>query len=382
MINGAEYIIKKLNENGFNAYMVGGCVRDTLMGLIPYDYDITTNALPDDIINIFDKTFLTGKKHGTVTVVYNNINYEVTTFRIDGEYINNRKPQNVTFTTSLSDDLKRRDFTINAIAYNKVCGYIDMFDGISDIKNKIIRTVLNPYERFTEDALRILRGIRFSVKFSFEIEKETFDAMKELYHLIKNISVERITSELERMFEIDPYTSVKLLNDINFFSLFNIKITDKKLDQLKKLEKKNFINTLTLIIYDNPDFSEILNILKCSNNTKSTIKALIEGINCEFKDKASVKKFLNKYDVDFYTVAEISQIIGKDMSKAVLWYEEIIKNNECYKLKDLKINGTDLIKLGKDQKNIGKILNVILDMVIENNELNTYENILKKIKDA
>lgn len=382
MINGAEYIIKKLNENGFNAYMVGGCVRDTLMGLIPYDYDITTNALPDDIINIFDKTFLTGKKHGTVTVVYNNINYEVTTFRIDGEYINNRKPQNVTFTTSLLDDLKRRDFTINAIAYNKACGYIDMFDGISDIKNKIIRTVLNPYERFTEDALRILRGIRFSVKFSFEIEKETFDAMKELYHLIKNISVERITSELERMFEIDPYTSVKLLNDINFFSLFNIKITDKKLDQLKKLEKKNFINTLTLIIYDNPDFSEILNILKCSNNTKSTINAIIEGINCEFKDKASVKKFLNKYDVDFYTVAEISQIIGKDMSKAVLWYEEIIKNNECYKLKDLKINGTDLIKLGKDQKNIGKILNVILDMVIENNEINTYENIIIKIKDA
>ena len=196
MINGANYIIKKLNANGFVAYMVGGCVRDSIMGNYPKDYDITTNALPDEIISVFDKTFLTGKNHGTVTVVINDQTYEVTTFRIDGQYKDFRRPESVTFTNDLKEDIKRRDFTINSIAFNEQNGYIDYFDGISDIENKIIKTVLNPYDRFNEDALRILRGIRFSVRFGFTIEKETYNAMIKLSHLIKKISFERITSEL------------------------------------------------------------------------------------------------------------------------------------------------------------------------------------------
>ena len=200
MIKGAEYIIDTLNKNGFLAYMVGGCIRDKLMGITPYDYDITTNALPDEIVKIFDKTFLTGKKHGTVTVKYKSYTYEVTTFRIDGKYLNNRKPESVSFTDSLKEDLKRRDFTVNAIAYNSKEGYIDYYNGKDDIKNKILRTVLNPYERFNEDALRILRGIRFSVKLNFTLEEETFLAMKKLSYLIFNISYERIYCELEKMF--------------------------------------------------------------------------------------------------------------------------------------------------------------------------------------
>ena len=194
MLDGAKYIIDKLYENGYTAYMVGGCTRDKLMGITPYDYDITTDAMPDDIVRIFDKTFLTGKKHGTVTVKYGNFAYEVTTFRIDGKYLNNRKPENVEFTSSLKEDLKRRDFTVNAIAYNEYDGYIDYFNGKKDIENKVLRTVLNPYDRFNEDALRILRGVRFSVKLGFTLEVETFKAMKELSHLISNISSERIFS--------------------------------------------------------------------------------------------------------------------------------------------------------------------------------------------
>lgn len=199
--NSIDVIISKLQKSGFKAYLVGGCVRDFIIGLTPHDYDITTDALPQDIISIFSDytTIPTGLKHGTVTVIADNTPIEITTFRTDGKYINSRRPQEVFFTRSYKDDASRRDFTMNALAYNKNDGIIDYFGGVSDIENKIIRTVNNPDKRFSEDALRILRAIRFSSVLGFSIEENTGKSIHNNKELLANISSERIFSEFTKL---------------------------------------------------------------------------------------------------------------------------------------------------------------------------------------
>ncbi len=382
MIKGAEYIIETLNKNGFQAYLVGGCVRDMLMDVTPEDYDITTDALPEDIIKLFKKTFLTGKKHGTVTVRVNSENFEVTTFRIDGKYINNRKPENVIFTNKLKEDIKRRDFTINSIACSPADGYIDYYDGINDIKNKIIRTVLNPYERFSEDALRILRGIRFSVKLGFEIEENTFKAMGELSYLIKNISAERVTCELDKMFSYNPYKSVSLLNELGILSLFGIQVTDEALESLKLLKCPCFSSTLAIILSSVPDYENILIKLKLSNKQKSDIKKTISAIHYDFKDKASLKMFLKDHNISdiFYNVNDVISAVSNNTRNIEDFFSAVIHNNECYSIDNLKVNGNDLIKLGIKNTDIGRILNELLLKVINNSELNTYEYLINEIR--
>ena len=193
------FIIECIEKNGFEGFVVGGCVRGYILSDNAKDWDITTNALPQEIKNIFSHTVDTGIKHGTVTVVLNNQNYEVTTYRIDGEYIDNRHPETVVFTTKIEEDLSRRDFTMNAIAYSKSKGYIDPFLGIQDIQKKIIKGVGDPDKRFKEDALRMMRAIRFSAQLGFEIEDDTLDAIKNNKELIKNISVERIREEFLKL---------------------------------------------------------------------------------------------------------------------------------------------------------------------------------------
>ena len=193
------FIIDKLYENGYEAFAVGGCVRDAVMGRIPHDWDITTNALPKQVKSIFNKTIDTGIKHGTVTVMLNRVGYEVTTYRIDGEYTDGRHPKEVVFTPNLTEDLRRRDFTINAMAYNDKTGIIDEFDGIEDIQNKVIRCVGVPEDRFNEDALRMLRAIRFSAQLDFSIDKDTYNAIGKLYKNLSLISKERIQTELTKI---------------------------------------------------------------------------------------------------------------------------------------------------------------------------------------
>lgn len=189
-----------LNKCGYEAYVVGGCVRDSIIGLTPHDWDICTSALPEQIVEVFSdhKIIPTGLKHGTVTIVIDDEQYEVTTYRVDGEYEDNRHPVEVTFTSSLKEDLKRRDFTINAMAYNPSIGLIDFFGGKRDIKNKVIKCVGKPDDRFNEDALRILRAIRFSITLGYDIESKTLRSIYENKNLLKNISVERINSEITK----------------------------------------------------------------------------------------------------------------------------------------------------------------------------------------
>ena len=194
-----EFIINKLETAGFEAYAVGGCVRDSILGRKPDDWEITTSAKPEQVKALFRRTVDTGLQHGTVTVMIDKEGFEVTTYRVDGEYEDGRHPKEVTFTASLEEDLKRRDFTINAMAYNTSSGLVDMFGGLEDIKKKIIRCVGNPLERFTEDALRIMRAVRFSAQLGFEIEKETKAALSVIAPNLKNVSAERIETELVKL---------------------------------------------------------------------------------------------------------------------------------------------------------------------------------------
>ena len=191
-----RHIINKLADEGYEAYAVGGCVRDSVIGRVPDDWDITTSARPEDVKRIFRRTVDTGIEHGTVTVMIGREGYEVTTFRIDGEYKDSRHPENVEFTASLKEDLKRRDFTINAMAYNEQEGIVDLFGGMDDIQSGIIRCVGNPADRFAEDALRMLRAVRFSAQLGYDIDKDTAAAIEELAGTIAAVSKERIHTEI------------------------------------------------------------------------------------------------------------------------------------------------------------------------------------------
>ena len=194
-----EKIIDTLEAGGFEAYAVGGCVRDTLLGREPEDWDITTSARPEQVKSLFRRTVDTGIQHGTVTVLENHQGYEVTTYRIDGEYEDGRHPKQVEFTASLTEDLKRRDFTINAMAYSKKTGIVDEFGGMEDLKRGIIRCVGAAQERFTEDALRILRAIRFSAQLGFSIEEQTLEAVRQIAPNLVHVSKERIQVELTKL---------------------------------------------------------------------------------------------------------------------------------------------------------------------------------------
>ncbi|MBQ7469999.1 MAG: CCA tRNA nucleotidyltransferase, partial [Pseudobutyrivibrio sp.] len=196
-------IINILESNGHEAYAVGGCVRDCILGKIPHDWDITTSALPETVKSLFDRTFDTGIEHGTVTVLLHGVGYEVTTYRVDGKYEDGRHPKEVTFTASLEEDLKRRDFTINAMAYNETKGLVDLFGGEADLEAGIIRAVGNPTERFTEDALRMLRALRFSAQLGFDIEANTYQAIKDLAPTLERISAERIQVEMVKLITSD-----------------------------------------------------------------------------------------------------------------------------------------------------------------------------------
>ncbi|MCR5358065.1 MAG: CCA tRNA nucleotidyltransferase [Lachnospiraceae bacterium] len=192
-------IINKLTDEGFEAYAVGGCVRDSLLGKEPNDWDITTSASPLQVKSLFRRTIDTGIQHGTVTIMFGNEGYEVTTYRIDGIYEDGRHPKQVTFTKSLEEDLKRRDFTINAMAYNDEAGLVDLFGGLKDMENKVIKAVGDPVERFNEDALRILRAVRFAAQLDYEIDEKTLEAVGELKDSLKLISAERIRMELQKL---------------------------------------------------------------------------------------------------------------------------------------------------------------------------------------
>lgn len=426
-------ILNKLIENNFEAYIVGGCVRDVVLNEEPKDYDITTSAKPENVINLFDKVILTGLKHGTVTVVVNNQNYEVTTFRIDGEYKDKRHPKEVKFVKNLKEDLSRRDFTINAMAYNDIEGFKDYFNGIEDLKNKIIKTVGDPEKRFLEDALRMLRAIRFSAQLDFKIEEDTLNAIKKLKNNVKNISKERTREEFNKILIYDT-KKIDTLRECGVLELIIKEMTEAYgFDQnspyhiydlythtiiaMDNIEDKLYLR-LTMLLHDLGKIEtkttdekgishfhghaecsvkiakQILKELKYDNTTIEKVLFLIKYHDYPLNDKISMKQLLNIMGEELvYDLLKVKKAdaLAKNLLYTNIQLEsfkhiekclnDIIKNQECFNIKALNISGTELIEIGLKGKQIGEMLNYLLGMVIKDEAVNNKQKLIKLAKE-
>lgn len=294
-----QYVIDKLTKNNYEAFLVGGCVRDILLDTKPKDYDITTNALPEQVMSLFSKTIPTGLKHGTVTVLINDTPYEVTTYRIDGDYKDNRRPEDVQFVSSLKDDLSRRDFTINALAYNNKDGLQDFFNGTEDLSSRLIKAVGDADKRFNEDALRMLRAIRFSCQLNFNIELKTLKAIEKNSSLILNISSERIRDELCKILTSpNPAKGFRLLNSTGILKYI-----------LPELQKSVGFDQKTPY-HDKDIFEHTLSVVeKVPNNLTLRLAALFHDIakpQCFFIGEDGIGHFYEH------------QKVGKDLTKNIL----------------------------------------------------------------
>ena len=386
-----KLILQRLKENGFEGYIVGGCVRDFLLGKNPDDFDITTNAKPEDVKRIFKKTIDTGIKHGTVTILFydNNkpLTYEITTYRVDGEYIDGRHPENVKFVSGLKEDLARRDFTVNAMAYNDEDGIVDEFDGITDIEKKLIRSVGNPIDRFTEDALRLLRAVRFSAKLGFEIEEETKIAIPILSKNLSMVSKERIQVELTKTITSDNPEHVANIFSLNLAPYickdFEKVIIGKFEKRLKThlayacllfnesdIYAKQFLRELKL---DNACITKVTNLLKAKNIYYNIVKFYDDSD--ELSLVLELKNLINflDYDLtyDFIRLLEINLKNDKLLKKIENLVDSYKKDDVPIFIKDLNIKGEDLIEIGFREKEIGIALNELLKIVHKNRDFNT-----------
>jgi len=435
MKENAISIIKKLNEHGFEAYMTGGCIRDEYIDLIPKDYDLTTSATPDQIMKVFHDYHIipTGIKHGTVTIMIDDIPYEVTTFRKDGQYSDGRHPDSVEYTTSLLDDLSRRDITINAMASNG-SEIIDPYGGREDIKNKIIRCVGDPNERIAEDALRMLRIVRFASRYEFRISYETFNAIVYNGSLLLNVSKERIRDEFNKIimtkFGLDTLVYTNLMDIIypEFLKLFKIKqnnpyhifdVGKHTLLGVRNSNKKDLRVKLALFLHDlgkadtrttdengidhfkyHAKFSvtkaqKFLKEYKYDNKTTEDVLTLIKYHDIEFiPEKKYVKRMLNNIGQELLALlcdvkigdisAQNPDFFDQRKSEVLKFLEiidEIIKEESCFQIKDLAVNGYDMIELGLRREEIGfalnKLLEVVIDGVIENNKEDLINYLIK-----
>ena len=375
-----EYVLSMLISNGHKAYIVGGCVRDLLCSTTPHDYDITTSALPQETQGLFEKTIDTGIKHGTVTVMVNKIPIEVTTFRKESIYNDNRHPESVDFVREVKHDLTRRDFTVNAMCYNHLDGLIDLFDGQNDIKNKTLKAVGNAKTRFCEDALRILRLFRFAATLEFNIEKSTFDAAIECAPLLQNISAERIFTELNKTAMGQNVSVISPLLSTNALYKFHLKTAD--VGTISKLPQKERLRTFAMLNLTSDNLCQTLDLLKCSNIFKDYClkmqKLTTNTINC---DKISIKNALNYADIDIVKDAFVyyQNMFNVDIRKHFAFLDEIIKTKEPYKISHLDISGKDIMSVGFDGKEVGEKLEFLLDSVIKEPTLNTREQLLNLI---
>ena len=398
-----KHIIDVLMENGYEAYAVGGCVRDSILGRVPGDWDITTSALPMQVKGLFRRTVDTGIQHGTVTVMLGRNGYEVTTYRIDGKYEDSRHPESVEFTPKLEEDLKRRDFTINAMAYNDEHGIVDIFDGVGDLQRKIIRCVGNAHDRFDEDALRILRAVRFSAQLGFGIEENTARAAKELAVNLKRISSERIHTEFNKMLK-SPHP--------DYFSVADaIGIMEIVLPEyhVMSAEDKAFVGALAkecacqlperyaAMLFMSGGYSEedpadtakrVLKRLKLDNDTINTASMLLRFGMLEITDDESrIRHIIYETGdknilriLDFRTAYE--KCIGNDIADVRRMYDicnMIFERGDCVSLKNLAITGRELIAMGVPAgRQMGEILNSLLMLVLDNPQLNDREQLSKE----
>ena len=390
-----KQIISKLEKADFEAYAVGGCVRDSILGRSPEDWDITTSAKPEEVKRLFSTTIDTGLQHGTVTVVIEKEGFEVTTFRLDGDYTDGRHPDRVAFTSSLTEDLRRRDFTINAMAYSEKRGLIDEFDGERDLEDGVIRAVGDACERFSEDALRMLRAIRFAGQLNFKIADETFDAIKELSPNIAKVSVERIAKELEKLLLSGNPEYIALVYETGIFSVIapevamlfengEISASTKALSRASFPEKKELYQIRLAIFLEGlgaDKAAKLLKRLKLDNDTINTVKKLLELSlreveNNETDMRRTVKEAGHKM---MPLLLEMRRAKGLKDNKDL--YQTVIDNGYCTSISELNINGKDLMDAGIPKGAlIGSTLERLLELVIEKPELNTRESLLLEVR--
>lgn len=373
---GAIDILKIFNQNGYEAYFVGGCVRDYLLGEDFSDIDITTNALPDEVKKVFRKSIDTGIQHGTVTILVNGDSYEVTTFRTEEDYTNHRSPEKVEFVSNLREDLDRRDFTINAMALDYNGKLFDYHNGDQDLNSKIIRTVNNPNERFYEDALRMLRAFRFSSKLGFEIENNTLNAIKKNAELIKFVSIERIVNEFKKLLAgKGNLRSLELLIDSklnSYIPFFN------EVDEVQDFLSYSFCQSLYILAKSNNISFEKLRDLKLSNKEIKKIKEY-ERINLEFIDNTALELILYKYNKD--DIRFIIDYFGYCDKKEI----DII-NLPITSFNDIAITSTEIISIIDKSPGpwIKEVTKKLEEAILLNKINNTEKNIvdfLKKIRD-
>lgn len=427
---GAKKALELLHSSGHEAYIVGGSVRDMMMGLRANDFDITTSATPDQIKAALNgyTTVDTGIKHGTVTFVYEKEPIEITTYRIDGEYKDSRHPESVKFTKNLENDLSRRDFTVNALVYNENEGIIDLFGGQNDIKNKILKAIGDPKKRFEEDALRILRGVRFASQLGFEIEENTKKAMIECAHLLHNISSERINTEISK-FLLGKNVKKALLD--NYEIIGEIIPEIKEMHGFEQNSKYHIYDVLThtavaienvvpilhlrltMLLHDtgkpktysqdengqghfyghakiSAEIAEdFLNKYRYDNQTKEKVLKLVKIHDTPIElDRVFIKKRMNRLGKDlFFDLLKVKRADNLAQNPKYFWLDkldkfdiiakEIIEEN-CFTLSSLNVNGSDLISLGFYGKEIGNTLNTLLLEVIEEKLPNEKEALLKR----
>ncbi len=372
--------LEELQNNGYEAWCVGGAVRDLVMGKTPYDFDVTTNAEPEAVISIFPKTVPTGIKHGTITVVTESANIEVTTYRSDGEYLDNRAPKDVTFVKDIDKDLQRRDFTVNAICYNPNCGIYDPLNGIDDIKNKTIRAIGNPEQRFSEDALRIMRAFRFSAQLGYDIETETLNNALRLSNLLQNISVERIFIEFKRTLVSSAPEMLSFLLNHGAFEFLGL--TKCKVPNETKLLTNDFsLRFAALCFKYGLNSSMILRKFKADNITIHNTEIFVRLLNLpKPQSKADIKAMLDLGGLEkFKAMLSFYKSIGFDVGQLNNYFDEIILNNEPYSIEMLAISGDDLINIGLRGKAVGEALQFMKNEVIKDSKLNTRKRLLKLI---
>lgn len=424
-----KFVLGKLEKNGFSAYAVGGAVRDYILGNPANDWDVTTSALPDETEKVFSgfKVIKTGIKHGTVTVIVNGCPVEITTFRKESGYTDNRHPDNVEFVSDLAEDLKRRDFTVNSLAYNEKEGLIDLYGGLSDLKNEIIRTVGDPRERFSEDALRILRAVRFSSKLGFTIEEKTYAAAKELKENLKNVSAERIFSEFTKTLcgknvknallfyheiiteiipEMKPCVGFEQHSKWHLYDVYEHIV--RSVEYIRPTAELRFTMFFHDIgkpdcfftrdgeghFYGHPEVSaektdKILRRLKAPTAFREEVVFLVKNHDVRLSDsEIKNRKKLNEIGKErFFLLLDVKKADnaaqgtalaekeGKEIDKIRVIAEKIIENGEIYDIKQLKISGEDLIKTGFSGKEIGEEMEKLLNACMENNLGNDEESL-------
>lgn len=429
----AQSIIDTLTAAGYEAYVVGGCVRDSILGREPQDWDITTSAKPEQVKALFPRTIDTGLQHGTVTVMQGREGFEVTTYRIDGKYEDSRHPREVIFTPDLEEDLKRRDFTINAMAYSEKAGLVDLFGGMEDMRRGIVRCVGDPLERFGEDALRILRAVRFSAQLGYDIDGDTKEGIRSLAPSLQKISAERIQTELVKLITSghpdDLRTAWELGVTKVFFPEFDVAMETEQnhphhrytvgehtLQSLKYVKPDKKLR-LAMLLHDigkpctlerdedgvthfhgHPAVGEkiaedFLRRLKFDNDTIHEVCKLVlyhDYGNGVEPDMRSVRRAVNRIGEEAFpalfeikradVLAQSDYMRQEKLELIHRWqelYRQVREQNQCVSLKDLAVNGSDLIHAGwKPGKELGMVLQRLLDLVLEEPRCNTEEILL------